>query len=246
MRRIINDENLKQETVELIIQFCSKINFPCILQLSMLGAVSAIRDRKEEFIDEIGWERMRRINNFPWLSRFPSFKRAVSEEFLQICYETKWHKKQNYFSGQPIIFRYSTQTLTETTSSPSKNNPTSSSPKNGIGQLGGLGGHLSTILGIGGLGKRTATTRKSQMDKEKAKMEECKNRVLKIWPIFNYDLNQVIIDKIKIEDNSIEDAPVVINMVGQNRGTTGTLQGTNRRGNLRPKAENRIFRGNLA
>ena len=35
-------------------------------------------------------------------------------------------------------------------------------------------------------------------------------------------------------------------MVGQNRGTTGTLQGTNRRGNLRPKAENRIFRGNLA
>ena len=28
------------------------------------------------------------------------------------------------------------------------------------------------------------------------------------------------------------------NMVEQNRGTTGTLQGTNRRGNLRPKAEN--------
>ena len=37
-----------------------------------------------------------------------------------------------------------------------------------------------------------------------------------------------------------------LNMVGQNRGTTGTLQGTNRRGNLRPEAENRIFRGNLA
>ena len=43
-----------------------------------------------------------------------------------------------------------------------------------------------------------------------------------------------------------DDVEHVKDMVAQNRGTTGTLQGTNRRGNLRPKAENQIFRGNLA
>ena len=50
----------------------------------------------------------------------------------------------------------------------------------------------------------------------------------------------------KAFNNSSFISPSGLDMVEQSRGTTGTLQGTNRRGNLRPKAENRIFRGNLA